>query len=228
MDGHKTILIVEDDPHIRRFLALALSEEGWRVFEADGVKRGLIEAASRQPDCVILDLGLGDGDGKQFISAFRQWSHAPLIVLTARHDEPEKVAALDAGADDYMTKPFGIPEFLARLRVQTRRMQPQGLHQPLVSGDLSIDVVNRVVQKNGQNVHLTPTEYALLIELVNHKGKVCTQRHLLNAVWGPNYVEQPHYLRIYMGHLRQKLETNPAMPVHLITETGVGYRFVSI
>lgn len=226
MDMQKTILIIEDDPHIRRFLALALTEEGWRVFEADGVKRGLIEAASRQPECVILDLGLSDGDGKHFIQAYRQWSSAPIIVLTARHDELEKVAALDAGADDYMTKPFGIPEFLARLRVQVRRMQPQSPNQPFVAGHLSIDVVNRLVQKKGATVHLTPTEYALLIELVGQKGKVCTQRHLLNAVWGPNYVEQPHYLRIYMGHLRQKLEDNPAMPEHLITEVGVGYRFV--
>ncbi|MBP6116955.1 MAG: response regulator [Neisseriaceae bacterium] len=226
MDGYKTILIIEDDPHIRRFLAMALSEEGWRVFEAEGVKRGLIEAASRQPDCVVLDLGLSDGDGKGFISAFRQWSNAPIIVLTARHDEQEKVAALDAGADDYMTKPFGIPEFLARLRVQVRRAQPKNQHQPYACGDLSIDVVNRLVQKNGLTIHLTPTEYALLVELVSHQGKVCTQRHLLNAVWGPNYVEQPHYLRIYMGHLRQKLEDNPAMPVHLLTEVGVGYRLV--
>ncbi|MBP6563332.1 MAG: response regulator [Neisseriaceae bacterium] len=226
MDGHKTILIIEDDPHIRRFLALALSEEGWRVFEADGVKRGLIEAASRQPECVVLDLGLADGDGKRFIQDYRQWSSAPIIVLTARHDEGEKVAALDAGADDYITKPFGIPEFLARLRVQVRRMQPQNQGQPYVTGDLSIDVVHRLVQKNGVNVHLTPTEYTLLVELVSQKGKVCTQRHLLNVVWGPNYVEQPHYLRIYMGHLRQKLEDHPAMPQHLITEVGVGYRFV--
>ncbi len=226
MDLQKTILIIEDDPHIRRFLALALSEEGWRVFEADSVQRGLIEAASRQPECVVLDLGLANEDGKRFILEYRQWSTAPIIVLTARHDEAEKVAALDAGADDYMTKPFGIPEFLARLRVQMRRMLPQNPNQPYVTGDLSIDVVNRQVQKCGVTVHLTPTEYALLIELLNHKGKVCTQRHLLNAVWGPNYVEQPHYLRIYMGHLRQKLETEPAMPQHLLTEVGVGYRLI--
>lgn len=226
MDLQKTILIIEDDPHIRRFLALALSEEGWRVFEADSVQRGLIEAASRQPECVVLDLGLANEDGKRFILEYRQWSTAPIIVLTARHDEAEKVAALDAGADDYMTKPFGIPEFLARLRVQMRRMLPQNPNQPYVTGDLSIDVVNRRVQKCGVTVHLTPTEYALLIELLNHKGKVCTQRHLLNAVWGPNYVEQPHYLRIYMGHLRQKLETEPAMPQHLLTEVGVGYRLI--
>lgn len=226
MSNQKIILLIEDDPHIRRFLAQALCEDGWKVFEVDSFKRGLIEAASRQPECVVLDLGLIDGDGKQFIKEFRQWSTAPIIVLTARDDESEKVAALDAGADDYITKPFGVPEFLARLRVQMRRTSIPNDECNYHFGNIYINLADRLVHKNNELVHLTPTEYALLVELVSQKGKVCTQRHLLKAVWGPNYVEQPHYLRIYMGHLRQKLEDNPAMPVHLLTEIGVGYRFV--
>ncbi|HDL6957893.1 two-component system response regulator KdpE [Yersinia enterocolitica] len=221
------ILIVEDEKEIRRFVRIALESEGWRVFESDTLQRGLIEAGTRKPDLIILDLGLPDGDGLTYIQDLRQWSAIPIIVLSARSSEEDKVAALDAGADDYLSKPFGISELLARVRVALRRHSGGSQESPLVNfSDISVDLINRQVTRAGVDLHLTPIEFRLLSALLANAGKVITQRQLLNQVWGPNYVEHNHYLRIYMGHLRQKLESDPTRPQHLITETGVGYRFI--
>ncbi|GAB3408349.1 two-component system response regulator KdpE [Erwinia aphidicola] len=224
-----TILIVEDEKEIRRFLRLALEGEGFRVVDADTLSRGLIEAATRKPELTILDLGLPDGDGSQFIREIRQWSSMPVIVLSARSDEQDKIAALDAGADDFLTKPFGVGELMARVRVALRHRPAQSsdsLSSQVTFGSVSVDIATRRVTRHGEELHLTPIEFRLLVSLLNHPGKVMTQRQLLTQVWGPNAVEHSHYLRIYMGHLRQKLEHDPAQPQHLITETGVGYRFI--
>ncbi|AJQ98352.1 DNA-binding response regulator [Hafnia paralvei ATCC 29927] len=221
------ILIVEDEKEIRRFVRSALENEGWRVFDADTLQRGLIEAGTRKPDLIILDLGLPDGDGLDFIRDLRQWSSIPVIVLSARAEESDKVLALDAGADDYLSKPFGVAELLARVRVSLRRHAQQNQESPLIQfSDIEVDLINRRVTRAGEDLHLTPIEFRLLTELIANAGKVLTQRQLLSSVWGPNYVEHSHYLRIYMGHLRQKLEAEPARPKHLLTETGVGYRFM--
>nr|WP_246585557.1 two-component system response regulator KdpE [Yersinia kristensenii] len=220
-------MIVEDEKEIRRFVRIALEGEGWRVFESETLQRGLIEAGTRKPDLIILDLGLPDGDGLTYIQDLRQWSAIPIIVLSARSSEEDKVAALDAGADDYLSKPFGISELLARVRVALRRHSGGSQESPLVNfSDISVDLINRQVTRAGIDLHLTPIEFRLLSALLANTGKVITQRQLLNQVWGPNYVEHSHYLRIYMGHLRQKLETDPTRPKHLLTETGVGYRFI--
>jgi len=221
-----TVLIVEDEKEIRRFVRLALENEELKVFDADTLQRGLIEAATRKPDLVILDLGLPDGDGTDFIRDLRQWSAIPVIVLSARSDEQDKIAALDAGADDYLTKPFGIGELLARVRVALRRHSGQQPDARIHFADVSVDFTARRVQRAGSEIHLTPIEFRLLSILLNNAGKVLTQRQLLSQVWGPNAVEHSHYLRIYMGHLRQKLEANPTQPAHLLTETGIGYRFM--
>ncbi|STQ69983.1 KDP operon transcriptional regulatory protein KdpE [Hafnia alvei] len=221
------VLIVEDEKEIRRFVRSALESEGWRVFDADTLQRGLIEAGTRKPDLIILDLGLPDGDGLDFIRDLRQWSSIPVIVLSARSEESDKVLALDAGADDYLSKPFGVAELLARVRVSLRRHAQQNQESPLIQfSDVEVDLINRRVSRAGEDLHLTPLEFRLLTELIANAGKVLTQRQLLSTVWGPNYVEHSHYLRIYMGHLRQKLEAEPARPKHLLTETGVGYRFM--
>lgn len=223
-----TVLIVEDEKGIRRLLRTALEGDSLRVFDADNLARGLVEAATRKPDLVILDLGLPDGDGIGFVQQFRQWSSVPVLVLSARDDEHDKIAALDAGADDYMTKPFSVGELQARLRVLMRRYQGSEKNDPVYEfGDIRVDIAGRQIRKAGKEVHLTPIEFRLLTILIGHSGKVLTQRFLLNEVWGPNSVEHAHYLRIYMGHLRQKLETDPARPLHFITETGIGYRFIS-
>ena len=217
------ILIVEDEKEIRRFVRTALESEGLRVFESETLQRGLIEAGTRKPDLIILDLGLPDGDGLNYIRDLRQWSAIPVIVLSARNAEEDKIAALDAGADDYLSKPFGIGELLARVRRHSGSQQ----ESPLVSfSEITVDLINRRVLRQGEDLHLTPIEFRLLAELLANSGKVITQRQLLSHVWGPNYVEHSHYLRIYMGHLRQKLEADPARPKHLLTETGVGYRFM--
>ncbi|AMG57932.1 two-component system response regulator KdpE [Pantoea vagans] len=221
-----TVLIVEDEKEIRRFVRLALENEDLKVFDADTLQRGLIEAATRKPDLVILDLGLPDGDGTDFIRDLRQWSAIPMIVLSARSDEQDKIAALDAGADDYLTKPFGIGELLARVRVALRRHGGQQPEARIQFADVSVDIAARRVQRGSSEIHLTPIEFRLLSILLNNAGKVLTQRQLLSQVWGPNAVEHSHYLRIYMGHLRQKLEANPTQPAHLLTETGIGYRFM--
>jgi len=221
------VLIVEDEQAIRRFLRTALEAEGLRVHEAETLQRGLIEAATRKPDLAILDLGLPDGDGLDFIRDVRQWSQMPIIVLSARIEESDKIAALDAGADDYLSKPFGIGELQARLRVALRRHAASAPGEPvMIFGDIRVDLASRRIQRGEEEIHLTPIEFRLLAVLLNNHGKVLTQRQLLSQVWGPNAVEHTHYLRIYMGHLRQKLESDPARPRHLLTETGIGYRFM--
>lgn len=228
------ILLVEDDPGIRRFVRLVLEDEGWQVFEADTARRGLIEAASRQPDAVILDLGLPDADGKTVISELRTWSPIPVLVLSAREREDEKVAALDAGADDYLIKPFGVPELLARMRVLLRRRRQfvtgeAGAPSSRVQfGEVQVDLATHEVQRAGAPVHLTPIEFRLLAALIAGQGKVLTHRQLLLSVWGPEYLDRAHYLRVHMANLRQKIEADPAQPQHLITELQVGYRIVGL
>lgn len=223
-------LLVEDDPHIRRFVRTSLEADGWRVFETGTLRQGVVDAGTRKPDLVIVDLGLPDGDGVDLIRDVRAWSQVPIIVLSARSDEADKVRALDAGADDYIEKPFGVSELLARVRANLRR------HQRLrwgdggstsVIGDVEVDLVAHVIRKAGQEVHLTPTEYRLFTVLLANAGRVLTHRHLLNEVWGPSHIEHNQYLRVFMATLRHKLEDDPAQPKMLLTETGVGYRLVA-
>ena len=223
------ILLIEDDANIRRFVRLALEDEGWQVFEAETAKRGLIEAASRQPDAVVLDLGLPDADGKTVISELRSWSQLPILVLSARDHEDEKVAALDVGADDYLSKPFGVPELLARLRVMLRRRHQAPAQQPsseVQFGDVHVNLATHEVRKAGAPIHLTPIEFRLLAALIAGQGRVLTHRQLLLQVWGPEYLDRPHYLRVHMANLRQKVETDAAQPAHLMTELQVGYRLI--
>lgn len=225
------ILIVEDEANIRRFVGIALQDEGFQVFEADSVKRALIHAASRQPDLVIVDLGLPDGDGKQLISELRGWLAVPILVLSARDREEEKVAALDAGADDYLTKPFGVPELLARIRAQLRRHGQTGTvtaTSKVAFGEIEVDLSTHEVWRQGQPVHLTPIEYRLLCAMIRGQSRVLTHRQLLLEVWGLDYIDRPHYLRVHMAHLRQKLEVDPAQPQHFITELQVGYRLMGL
>ncbi|MBC8055931.1 MAG: two-component system response regulator KdpE [Rhizobiales bacterium] len=222
-------VIVEDEPQIRRFVRAALEAEHWHVFEATNVKQGLVEAGTRRPDLVILDLGLPDGDGIEYLRDLRAWSQVAVIVLSARTDEADKIAALDAGADDYLTKPFGVGELMARVRVALRRGQKAAEAGSAVFtfGKVEVDFTTRRVQRDGEPVHLTPIEYRLLGVLIANVGRVLTHRALLREVWGPSHSEHTHYLRVYMGQLRQKLEDDPAQPRHILTETGVGYRLIS-
>lgn len=227
-EPHPRILIVEDDANIRRFVKLTLESEHYEVYEADCVKRGLIEAGTRRPDLVVLDLGLPDGDGIELIRDLRQWSSIPVIVLSARSTELEKVAALDVGADDYLVKPFGVGELLARVRAQLRRQS----HQPLSGssefcfGSIKIDLIRRVVERNNERIHLTPIEYRLLTVLISQPDRVLTYQTLLNSVWGAGHAESTHYVRVHMANLRKKIEESASAPKHLITESGIGYRFV--
>ena len=225
-----TVVVIEDEPHIRRFVRTALEAEGWLVHEADTAKKGLTEAGTRKPDLLVLDLGLPDGNGLDVIRDVRGWSVVPIIVLSARSDEADKIAALDAGADDYLTKPFGVGELLARVRANLRRPRAASLEEadPVFRfGDVEVDRTARLVRRAGGEVHLTPIEYRLLSVLMANAGRVLTHRQLLREVWGPSHAEQSHYLRIYMGHLRQKLEADPTQPCHLLTETAVGYRLLA-
>jgi two-component system KDP operon response regulator KdpE len=224
------LLVVEDELDIRRFVRTSLESEGWQVFEAGTVASGLVEAGTRKPDVVILDLGLPDRDGICFIQDVRGWSEMPILVLSARTQEAEKVNALDAGGDDYLTKPFGVGELVARVRaLLRRRIKESALDSSVVVfGDVKVDLVNRKVERSGRVVHLTPIEYRLLASLLGNPDKVLTHKQLLIQVWGPSYSEQIHYVRIFMGHLREKLEQDPTQPTYLITEVGVGYRFASV
>jgi two-component system KDP operon response regulator KdpE len=222
-----TIVVVEDENNIRRFIKLALESQGFVVFEADSLKRGLIEAGTRRPDLVVLDLGLPDGNGVEFIRDLRTWSEIPVIVLSARSAETDKVAALDSGADDYLTKPFGTAELLARVRAQLRRRSRGATGTPLAEfGSIRVDLVRRTVERNGVPIHLTPIEYRLLSYLIGNPDCVLTHRQLLKNVWGPSHLEDSHYVRVYMGNLRKKVEEDPARPKHILTEVGVGYRFI--
>lgn len=229
MNEHAPVVIlVEDDKHIRRFVRTALEAEGCQVFEADTVRQGLVEAGTRKPDLVVLDLGLPDRDGIDFIRDLRTWSEIPIVVLSARAGEKDKISALDAGADDYLTKPFGVGELQARVRVALRRGDRHAAgSMPVVEfGTVRMDLVNRAVKRNGETVHLTPIEYRLLNLFARNPGKVLTHRQILREVWGPSHVESSHYLRIYMGQLRHKLEEDTANPKFLLTEIGVGYRLM--
>ncbi len=224
------VVAIEDDPQIRKFLKTGLQAHGFEVHESDCGKHGLIEAATRKPDLVILDLGLPDIDGVEVVRQLREWTSMPVIVLSARAMESDKVAALDAGADDYLTKPFGLGELLARVRVALRHAQsgaPQDKQGVFSVGSLRVDLAHRRVLLDGGEVHLTPIEYRLLATLVKNAGKVLTHRQLLKEVWGPSHVEHTHYLRIYMACLRNKLEAEPARPRFLQTEAGVGYRLAA-
>ncbi len=224
----QTALIIEDDAPIRRFVRMTLEADRWNVVESATLQQGLIDAGTQKPDVVILDLGLPDGDGVDLLRDLRGWSTVPVIVLSARADEQDKIAALDAGADDYLTKPFSTGELLARIRANVRRA---GTSLRLEArtfrfGDVEIDLEARIVRKGQADVHLSPTEYRLLAFLVGNAGKVLTHRQILQHVWGPGHLDRDHYVRIHMSHLRQKLEADPAQPQHLLTETAVGYRLV--
>ena len=227
-NGHAPIVIVvEDEKLIRRFVRTSLEEEGCRVVEAGTSAQGLLESGNHKPDLVVLDLGLPDGNGIDFIRDLRAWSDVPILVLSARSHEKDKIQALDVGADDYLTKPFGVGELRARARALLRRQSrgSEGATPIIEFGDVQVDLSRRVVTRAGEPLHLTPIEYRLLCVLLANTGKVMTQRHLLRDVWGPSSVESNHYLRVYVGHLRQKLEDDPTQPKYLLTETGVGYRF---
>ncbi|HEY3342368.1 MAG TPA: response regulator [Anaerolineae bacterium] len=226
-DPAVTILVIEDEPQIRRFLRATLTSHGYKMVEAATAQEGLAQATSRLPDLVILDLGLPDMDGVEVARRLREWSTAPIVVLSVRDRENDKIAALDAGADDYLTKPFGVGELLARIRVAMRHTAQisQEPGDPIFkTGDLQVDLARRQVLLNGGEIHLTPIEYKLLAVLVHHAEKVVTHQQLLKEVWGPACTTETHYLRVYMGQLRRKLEADSARPRYLITEPGVGYR----
>ncbi len=227
MEWRARILVVEDEPDIRRFVRLTLQTEGHEVHEASTLQRGLIEAGSRRPELAIVDLGLPDGDGVDLIRELRTWSTAPVIVLSARSGEADKVAALDAGADDYLVKPFGAAELMARVRAQLRRqaLGPTTSEPVLRFGTVSVDLARRVVERDGEPLHLTPIEYRLLTHLAGQPDRVVTHQQLLKAVWGPGHAQDTHYVRVHMANLRKKVEADPSMPRHLLTEAGIGYRF---
>jgi two-component system KDP operon response regulator KdpE len=222
------ILLIEDDAQIRRFLRAALAAEDYRLQEALTAEEGLAQAAARQPDLILLDLGLPDRDGLEVIRSIRQWGQIPILVLSARGQEKDKIAALDLGADDYVAKPFAVGELLARIRAALRRASARvdGAGAVVHFGAVEVDLEKRVVRVNREEVHLTPNEYKLLQVLIQHAGKVLTQRQLLNEVWGPQHTEQAQYLRVYIAQLRRKLEHDPARPKYLQTEPGVGYRLL--
>jgi two-component system KDP operon response regulator KdpE len=222
--GSPIALVIDDEPQMRRLLRVTLEANGYRVFDAASGNDGIVQAAHRKPDAVLLDLGLPDMDGVSVLKRIREWSRVPVIVLSVRDREDDKISALDHGADDYVTKPFNTGELLARLRVALRHAQPTGEMSVFRCGDLEVDLVARVVRVKGKEAKLTATEYSLLRLFVLHAGKVLTHRQILREVWGPNSTEQTHYLRVYMAHLREKLESNPAQPELFITEPGVGYR----
>lgn len=218
-------VIIDDEVQIRRLLRVALESENYQVHEAETGQLGLVEIANRKPAVILLDLGLPDIDGLQVLKRLREWSEAPVIVLTVRNDEHEKVAALDAGAEDYVTKPFSTPELLARLRAAQRKTRPAEEISVFKHGDLMVDLTARVVTRGGHEVKLTATEYALLRLFVKNPGRVLTHRYILREIWGPKSEEHRQYLRVYVTHLRQKIETDPTQPRLIKTEQGIGYRF---
>ena len=220
-------LIVDDEAQIRRLLRVVLEGEKYQVHEAENGQQGLIEVASRRPAVILLDLGLPDMEGLEVLKRLREWSEAPVLVLSVRDDEQSKVAALDSGAEDYVTKPFSTPELLARLRAAQRKTRPEEEVSVFKSGDLIVDLTARVVKRAGREIKLTATEYALLRLFVRHPGRVLTHRHILREIWGPKSEEHRQYLRVYVTHLRQKIESNPASPSLIKTEPGIDYQLVS-
>lgn len=221
------VLVVEDEPQMRRFIRASLSSHGYRVLEAERAAEAVMLMTSHNPEMILLDLGLPDGDGIDLTRQLREWSRVPIIVLSARGREDDKVAALDAGADDYLTKPFGVNELLARMRVALRHAQATGAATPaqvLEFGQLKVDLVRREVFRGAEVLHLTPIEYKLLVLFAQHAGKVLTHRQILKEIWGPAYVTQTHYVRVHMAELRKKVEVEPSRPKLLVTEPGVGYR----
>jgi two-component system KDP operon response regulator KdpE len=218
------VLVIDDEPQIRRLLRVTLEANGYSVFDAANGQDGIVQAAQCRPEIVLLDLGLPDLDGVEVLRRIREWSRVPVIILSVRDREHDKIAALDSGADDFVTKPFGSGELLARMRTALRRSQPQPADAIFRAGKIEVDLAARVVRKAGAEVKLTPTEYALLRLLAVHAGKVMTHRQLLTEVWGPAAVEQTHYLRVHVAHLREKLEDDAAKPKCILTESGVGYR----
>ncbi len=221
------VLLIEDEKEIRRFVRMALQADGLEVYEADTFQRGLIDAGTRRPDLIVLDLGLPDGDGVDLIRDLRTWSQVPIIVLSARGAESAKILALDTGADDYLVKPFGTGELLARVRALLRRRVKDAENRAVLAfSDIQIDLDRRVVERAGAPLHLTPLEYRLLVHLCSHPDRVLTHLQLLKAVWGPSHTTDTPYLRVFMGGLRKKIEADPSQPRHLVTETGVGYRFI--
>lgn len=220
------ILIIDDEKAIRRLLKISLEAEKYTLLEASEGKEGLVVASTQRPDLIILDLGLPDIDGLAVLKGLREWSTIPIIVLTVKDSDIDKVALLDAGADDYLTKPFSVPELLARIRAALRHAQPSEMQPVFRSGDLEVDLSSRTVSLLGSPVKLTATEYSILRLLVHHAGRAITQGHLLKEIWGPHATEQTQYLRVYIGQLRKKLEKDPSRPVLILTEPGVGYRLI--
>lgn len=222
------ILIIDDELQIRRFLRISLEAKGYRVHEAETGQEGVLKTAQVRPDVVILDMGLPDMDGLAVLKRLREWTQTPVIILSVRDSDRDKVAALDGGADDYLTKPFSTEELLARIRTAQRHAQPEPQQAIFSSsGRLHVDLTRRLVTVNGEAVKLTPTEYALLRLMIQHAGKVLTHQQILRAVWGPEYVGETHYLRVYFAQLRQKIEADPALPEIILTEPGVGYRLAA-
>lgn len=221
------VLVIDDEIQIRRLLRITLEANGYKVLDAANGQEGLVEAATRRPDIVILDLGLPDMEGVSVLKRLREWSRMPVVVLSVRERDEDKITALDAGADDYVTKPFSTPELLVRLRVALRHAQPAEEEVVFRAGDLVVDLTNRRVSVKDQEIKLTVTEYALLRLLIRHAGRILTHRQILREVWGPNATDQMHYLRVYVARLREKIESTPARPVLLITEPGIGYRLIT-
>lgn len=224
MNEGPCVLVVDDELQIRRFLRITLEDNGYRVLECDTGEGAIREAARLRPDLVILDIGLPDLDGLEVLRRLREWTQTPVIMLSVRDSDHDKVAALDAGADDYLTKPFSLEELLARLRLAQRHAQPETASSVFESGPVRVDLTRRSVTRDGTPVKLTPTEYALLRLMIQHAGRVLTHRQILKEVWGPDYMDETHYLRVYFAQLRQKLEADPARPQLILTEPGVGYR----
>lgn len=224
MIDNPRILVIDDEVQIRRFLRFSLEANGYRVYEADTGHDGLLSAAKIRPDLIILDLGLPDMTGHAVLSSLREWTHTPIIILSVHNSDKDKVMALDGGADDYLTKPFSTDELMARMRAAMRHTQPEPQEPILNFGTVQIDLTRRLVTKNNTPVKLTPTEYSLLKLMAQHAGRVLTHQQILREVWGPEYENETHYLRVYFAQLRQKIEDNPALPTLLITEAGVGYR----
>ncbi len=224
MNDGLRVLVVDDEVKIRRFLRISLEANGYRVFETDSGQDAIVKTAQLHPDLVVLDLGLPDMDGLEVLRQLREWTKTPVIILSVRDSDRDKVAALDAGADDYLTKPFSTDELMARMRVAQRHIQPELKTQIYTCGHLQVDLSKRMVTVKGEPIKLTPTEYALLRLMIQHAGRVLTHRQILREVWGPDYVDETHYLRVYFAQLRRKIEDDPALPQIILTEPGVGYR----